>query len=142
MSYYKKNSASRCYTEKIQTMKEKNRTLQLTLVIFLLGLFIRLVVMPFAMQADLLSMSFRAHLMSDYGFWGYNVGQLISHYIYAFNLLLMKFLVPLGILPTDFREIFINPASFAMNPGSNTSSVGGLVELCFTPTNKCFYIFP
>ena len=69
--------------------------------------------MPFAMQADLLSMSYRAHLMTDYGLWGIEVGQLFSHYLYALNLFFMKGMAYLtGIFPTDFSQIFIEPALY------------------------------
>lgn len=121
---------------------KKNKVFQNTLIIFLIGLFLRLFIMPFAMQADLLSMSQRAHLMTDYSLWGIEVGQLFSHYIYALNLILMKGIAYLtGIFPADFSQIFLDPAVYGKNPGSITSGVGDWLTFVNHPQINSFIFF-
>ena len=98
--------------------------------------------MPFAMQADLLSMSYRAHLMSDYGLWGLELNQLFSHYLYALNLILMKGISYLtGIIPSDFSQIFISPEIYGNSPGSITSSVGDWLTFINNPQINSFIFF-
>jgi len=103
----------------------KDKFFRTTLLIFLIGLLIRLLVMPFAMQADLLSMYFRASLMTENGLWGLATNQYWGHLIYALNLLLMKLIAMIfGFFSSDFRQIFPDPTSFGINTNSLTSSVG------------------
>ena len=98
--------------------------------------------MPFAMQADLLSMSYRAHLMTDYGLWGLEVNQLFSHYIYALNLILMKGIGYLtGFFPSDFSQIFLIPNQYGMFPSSLTSSVGNWLTFINNPQINAFIFF-
>lgn len=92
---------------------QKHKTL---LLIFLGGLVLRLLVMPFSMHADLLSMYFRAHLMAEHGFWQLPSGQYLGHLVYAVNLLLMK------AGGWDIAGLF--PLPFGLTPGSMTASVG------------------
>lgn len=72
--------------------------------------------MPWAMHADLLSMSYRAYLMAEYGNWQLPVNQYLGHVVYALNLLLIKLF---GFPLTDMF-----PVQFGLTPGSFTASVG------------------
>lgn len=87
-----------------------------TLLIFLIGFLLRILIMPWAMQADLISMSYRAHLMSEYGLWGMNSSQALGQYLYALNL---KFL---GFFFHDIKNLY--PTEFGTILTNNTASVG------------------
>ena len=100
------------------------------LLIFLFGLLVRLFLMPFAMQADLLSLSYRANLMSEYNLWGFNTGQLLAHYLYALNL---KLIEPLF---GDLQSFF--STSHGISPNSTTSSVGDWLNFVANPQVNAF----
>jgi len=72
--------------------------------------------MPWALQADLLSMSYRAHLISEYDLINIKAGQPLAHYIYALNLKIFS------IINSDIKSFF--PQSFGVTETSMTSSVG------------------
>lgn len=99
------------------------------LLIFLTGLLLRLLLMPFAMQADLLSLTYRAHLMSEYGLWGYDPGQLLAHYLYAVNLWLIKPFFP------DLASFFSTTHGSLT---STTSSVGDWLNFVAQPQINAF----
>lgn len=86
--------------------------------------------MPFALQADLLSMSYRAHLMSEYGLFGLQTNQLIAHYIYALNLTLLK---PFF---SDITQFF--SYSHGMSIASTTSSTGDWLNFVVHPQVNAF----
>lgn len=86
------------------------------LLIFFSGLLLRLLVMPLSMHADLLSMSYRAHLMAEYGQWQLPTNQFLAHLVYGGNLTLLK------VGGYDLQAIF--PAQFGLTPRSWTASVG------------------
>ncbi len=86
--------------------------------------------MPLAMQADLLSMTYRAHLMSEYGLWGLSSNQLLAHYIYAFNLMLWRPFF--GDLTSFFA------ASHGVSLASTTSSVGDWLTFVAQPQVNAF----
>lgn len=100
------------------------------LLILLFGLLIRLFLMPLALQADLLSMSYRAHLMSEYGLWGLSSNQSFGHYIYAFNLQLLRPFFD------DVSQFF--STSHGMSPTSTTSSVGDWLNFVEHPHINAF----
>lgn len=95
------------------------------LLLFLFGLMIRLVFMPFATHSDLLSMYFRAHLMAVHGFWGLPTNQFLAHLIYSLNLKVMQW------VGFDFSQIFLLP--FGLNLGSLTASVGDWLRFTALP---------
>ncbi len=86
--------------------------------VFLLGigLLVRLLLMPWAMHSDLLSMVWRSTLMAEYGLWQLPTNQLFAHFLYAGNLLVMKLF---GAEPAQW---FQQP--FGLFPGSKTASAG------------------
>ncbi len=95
------------------------------LFVFFFGLTIKLLFLPFAMHSDLLSMYFRAHLMSEYGLWGLPTNQYLAHLIYAFNLKIMSF------VSFDLQSLFALP--FGLREGSLTSSVGDWLRFAENP---------
>lgn len=103
------------------------------LLILLFGLLIRLFLMPWALQADLISMSYRAYLMSENGFFSLNAGQLLSHFIYTLNLHLIGFFNQnLGGFYTD---------TFGTIAKSYTSSVGDWLGFVAKPQVNAFIFF-
>lgn len=84
--------------------------------LFLSGLLIRILIMPFAMHADLLSMYWRAYVMAGWDIWQAPFNQYLAHLIYASNLRFMQ------LLGFDLHEIFFVP--FGNRVGSFTSSTG------------------
>jgi hypothetical protein len=81
--------------------------------------------MPWAMHADLLSMYWRAHLITEYGLWGLPTNQILGHYMYAANLWIMK------LAGFDLRSLFELP--FGLSVGSSTSSVGDWLRFIENP---------
>lgn len=98
---------------RILKLLDKHKAL---VVIFLAGLFLKLLIMPFAMHADLLSMYFRSYLMAEHGAWQLPGNQYLGHVVYAVNLLGMK------LTGWDLTALF--PLPFGLVPGSLTASVG------------------
>ncbi|AKM81467.1 MAG: hypothetical protein UT13_C0001G0505 [Candidatus Pacebacteria bacterium GW2011_GWF2_38_9] len=86
--------------------------------------------MPWAMQADLLSMTYRSNLMSNYDLWNQDNNQIFGHYVYALNL---KLIEPFfGNLQHFFS------ASHGMSPSSTTSSVGDWLNFVSNPQINAF----
>lgn len=100
------------------------------LLILLIGLLLRLLLMPFALQADLLSMTYRAHLMSEYGLWGFQPGQPLGHYLYALNLIILK---PFFGELTQFFS-----TGHGLSLSSTTSSVGDWLNFVAHPQVNAF----
>lgn len=90
---------------------------RLTWALLLLGLLARVLIMPWAMHADLLSMSWRAQLMAYHSQWGLLSSQWLGHAAYAANLWLWH---QIGI---SFEPMFEN-TEFGLTPTSQTASVG------------------
>lgn len=85
--------------------------------VFFGGLLLRLVIMPWAMHADLLSMYWRANLMVSHGIWQLPTNQYLGHVIYALNLAWMKLL--------GFNLVEIFPVEhYGLSVNSMTASVG------------------
>jgi len=93
------------------------------LIIFFSGLFARLFLMPWAMQADLLSITYRAHLISEHKIWNLETGQPLGHYTYVANFYLIKGLNGVfHFLEQDINSFY--PDQFVTIIKGNTSSVG------------------
>lgn len=103
-------------------------------LIFLVGLLVRLLLMPFAMHADFLSMSWRAHLMATFNQWGLGHSQWLGHFIYALN---FKWLKWAGF---NFEHFFA--PEFGLQPGSQTASVGSWLLFNHTPgVNQALFLW-
>lgn len=98
--------------------------------LFLFGLLIRLLLMPWAMHSDLLSMYFRAHLMAEHGIWGLGVNQYIGHFIYALNLVVLK------AVDWNLESFFLH--DYGVSAGSLTASVGDWLRFMEHPQINSF----
>lgn len=94
---------------------KKNRELYTLFSIFIFGLILRLIFMPFALHADFLSINWRAHLISQHSIFFLPTSQNITHILYAINQKVFSSF--LG----DFNDIFLHP--FGMEGWFFTSSV-------------------
>lgn len=101
--------------ERSKFIKLLNSPLSLGLLL-VLGLLIRIFIMPWSMHSDVLSMSWRSFLIGYYGMWNFPTNQYLSHLVYAINIL---FLQKIGLEPETW---FQQP--FGLYPGSKTASVG------------------
>jgi len=103
------------------------------LIIFLTGLFLRLLLMPFALQADLISANYRAHLISEYGLMGIKSNQPLINYVYATNLLTAK------LFYSDIKSFFAE--SHGVSTTSTTSSVGDWLSFVNNKQVNSFVFF-
>ncbi len=94
-------------------------------LLFLIGLLLKILVMPWAMHSDLLSMYYRSYLMADRGLWGLPTNQFLAHLVYAFNLLILR------LAGWDLTAVF--PTEFGLQLGSMTSSVGDWLNFTAQP---------
>lgn len=108
--------------------------------IFFLGLLIRLFLMPWALQADLISMSYRAYLMSENGFFSLNAGQLLSHFIYTLNFHFIDFFNQIFHL-FNLNPGYFYPETFGTVSKSYTSSVGDWLNFVAQPQINSFIFF-
>lgn len=105
---------------KIYIMRNK-----VLIFLFLLGLSIRLILLPWFGHSDLLSMNYRAYLMQEHGLWGLDISQLPAHFVYALN----QILLIEGVLDIDLNGFF--PAEFGTRPSSTTASTSNWLEMSF-----------
>lgn len=103
------------------------------LIVFLVGLFLRIFLMPLALQADLISANYRAHLISEYGLVGIASNQPLINYVYATNLLTAK------LFYSDIKSFFAD--SHGVSVTSTTSSVGDWLSFVENKQVNSFIFF-